>query len=117
LAAGQGVLRELASVLGLTLEEPKGPVEAESFMELARGVREDLLAVGKSELVEKMDVELVGETATGTQAEAVIELLLTVRDDLRAAREYELADTIRDGLASLGVIVEDGSEGSIWRVG
>jgi cysteinyl-tRNA synthetase len=117
LVAGQGVLRELADVLGLTLEEPKRPVEAEPFMELARGVREDLLVAGKSELVEKMDVELVGAMATGPKAASLIELLLTVRDDLRAAKEYELADTIREGLTSLGVIVEDGPEGSIWRVG
>jgi cysteinyl-tRNA synthetase len=76
LVPAQGVLRELADVLGLTLQEPKGPSEAEPF----------------------------------------IDVLLAVRNDLRAAKEYELADKIRAELAKLGIIVEDGSEGSTWRV-
>lgn len=117
LAIGQGTLRELAEVLGLTLRGPKGPTEAEPFVDLARTVRENLLAAGKSELAEKIDVEPRREAAEGTGVHALIELLLTVRDDLRASKEYELADGIREGLGSLGVIVEDGPAGSIWRVG
>jgi cysteinyl-tRNA synthetase len=77
LAPAQEVLRELADVLGLTLQEPKEPSEAKPF----------------------------------------IDLLLAVRNDLRAAKEYELADKIRADLVELGVIVEDGPEGSTWRVG
>lgn len=76
-AAAQGVLRELADVLGLTLEEPEVQREAQPF----------------------------------------IELLLAVRDDLRAAREYKLADKIRAELAALGIVVEDGPDGSSWRPG
>ncbi len=117
LAIGQGTLRELAEVLGLTLREPTGPTEAEPFVDLARSVRDDLLAAGKSELAEKMDVEPLRATAKATEAQPVIELLLSVRDDLRASSDYELADRIREGLASRGVIVEDGPAGSMWRAG
>jgi len=52
-------------------------------------------------------------------AEAVpfIELLLEVRKGLREAKQFELADQIRDQLAELGVHIEDGKQGTTWRVG
>ena len=37
--------------------------------------------------------------------------------DLRKAKQWALADKIRDSLKSLGVIVEDGPQGSTWRHG
>jgi cysteinyl-tRNA synthetase len=46
-----------------------------------------------------------------------VELLLSVRSDLRKARQWALADRVRDGLKGLGVIVEDGPQGSTWRLG
>jgi cysteinyl-tRNA synthetase len=45
---------------------------------------------------------------------ALIELLIDLREQLRAARSYELADEIRDRLASLGVALKDGAEGTLW---
>ncbi len=44
-----------------------------------------------------------------------VDLLVQVRDELRAARQFELADRIRDRLSALGVSVEDSSEGARWR--
>lgn len=44
-----------------------------------------------------------------------INLLLTIRQDLRKARQWALADKIRDELKALGVIVEDSAQGSTWR--
>ncbi len=44
-----------------------------------------------------------------------IDLLVRVRDDLRAAKQWALADTIRDGLVAQGIAVEDGPTGSTWR--
>jgi len=51
------------------------------------------------------------------QAEAApfIDLLVEVREALREARQFELADRIRAGLAELGVTIEDGKGGSTWR--
>lgn len=47
---------------------------------------------------------------------AFIELLLDVRRQLREAKQYQLADGIRSGLAERGVIVEDRPGGtSAWR--
>jgi cysteinyl-tRNA synthetase len=44
-----------------------------------------------------------------------IDLLLEVRRDLRQAKQYQLADSVRDRLATLGIVVEDRPDGTIWR--
>ena len=45
-----------------------------------------------------------------------IELLLEIRKDLRTAKQWELSDKIRDQLSALGVSLEDGKGGTVWRV-
>jgi len=50
-------------------------------------------------------------------AAAFIEVLLEVRTALREAKQWELSDMIRDNLAGLGVMIEDGQEGTTWRAG
>ena len=44
-----------------------------------------------------------------------IDLLVSVRTELRAARQFALADQIRDGLAEQGVTLEDGPQGTQWQ--
>ncbi len=44
-----------------------------------------------------------------------IDLLVSVRTELRAARQFALADQIRDGLAEQGVTLEDGPQGTHWE--
>ena len=44
-----------------------------------------------------------------------IELLIAVRNDLRAAKQFALADRIRDGLTGVGVALEDTADGTVWR--
>ena len=45
-----------------------------------------------------------------------IELLLETRAELRKAKQFALGDQIRDRLKGLGVEVEDGPQGSTWRM-
>ncbi len=54
------------------------------------------------------------ETAQGDIA-PLVDLLLEVRAELRRARNFALADRIRDRLAELGIQVEDTPHGSVWR--
>ncbi len=54
------------------------------------------------------------ETAQGDIA-SLVDLLLEVRAELRRARNFALADRIRDRLADLGIQVEDTPHGSVWR--
>ena len=47
-------------------------------------------------------------------AEPFIALLVRVRDELRAAKQWALADMVRDELGQRGIAVEDGPTGSTW---
>jgi cysteinyl-tRNA synthetase len=67
---------------------------------------------------------VLGLTLGGTPAEMqsssvaakpFIDLLVKVRGELRAAKQWALADHVRDGLKELGVTMEDGLEGTTWR--
>lgn len=48
-------------------------------------------------------------------AEPFIDLLVQIRNDLRAARQFELADKVRDELSNLGVTLEDTRQGTTWK--
>jgi len=51
------------------------------------------------------------------QAAPFIELLIETRRQLRAAKQFALADQIRGELAKLGVVLEDGPQGTTWKAG
>ena len=50
-----------------------------------------------------------------TEIEPFIALLVETRAQLRAAKQWALADRVRDRLAELGVILEDGAGGTTWK--
>ena len=54
--------------------------------------------------------------ASAIAAAPFIELLISLRKELREAKQYQLADRIRDGLGELGVALEDGAGGTTWKV-
>ncbi len=74
-SSAQGLLLELADVLGLRLEQSEQPIAAAPF----------------------------------------IELLIQVRSELRAAKQWQLADRVRDGLSGVGIVLEDGPQGTTWK--
>ena len=43
-----------------------------------------------------------------------VDLLVELRTELRTAKQYALADRVRDGLVELGVELQDGPEGTEW---
>ena len=45
-----------------------------------------------------------------------IEALVEKRSQARAAKDWALSDTIRDRLKEMGVILEDGPQGTTWRL-
>ena len=51
-----------------------------------------------------------------TLAEGLIQILIDLRHQARQARNWAAADAIRDRLANLGVVLEDGPEGTRWRL-
>ncbi|UCC63510.1 MAG: cysteine--tRNA ligase [Anaerolineae bacterium] len=60
------------------------------------------------------DVLLQG-AAAGLES-GLMRLLIEMRHEARQARNWAQADAIRDRLAELGIVLEDGPEGTTWRV-
>jgi cysteinyl-tRNA synthetase len=53
--------------------------------------------------------------ATGAgDATPFIDLLVDLRRELRAAKQWALADRVRDGLRELGIELKDGPDGTTW---
>ncbi len=48
-------------------------------------------------------------------AEPLIQLLIEIREELRQAKQWQLADRVRDRLADLGITLEDTPKGTVWK--
>jgi cysteinyl-tRNA synthetase len=48
--------------------------------------------------------------------DALVKFILQQRDAARARRDYATADSIRDGLENIGVMIEDTPQGSRWEL-
>jgi cysteinyl-tRNA synthetase len=100
--------------------------------DLTRGVNSILNAaepprLGTLEAIDKMYRDLAGDVLgilaeeTGDSASAerevgLIELLIEMRAKAREAKQWAEADGIRSRLAELGIALEDGSDGTVWRI-
>lgn len=60
--------------------------------------------------------DAVSAGGDGRLTEALIELLLEVRQTARAAKDWAMADKIRDRLNELGIVLEDTADGSRWKL-
>ncbi len=46
----------------------------------------------------------------------LVELLIATRNRLREARQWQLADEVRAKLTELGIVLEDTSDGTVWKL-
>jgi cysteinyl-tRNA synthetase len=67
------------------------------------------------ELAKTLGFTLEGPARANIEAEPLIELLISIRNDLRHAKQYQLADNLRNKLIELGIALEDTSKGTIWK--
>ncbi len=59
---------------------------------------------------------ILGETGQDDQlAEGLVQLIIKIRQEARAKKDWSTADTIRDGLKELGIILEDTPQGVRWK--
>jgi cyanophycinase-like exopeptidase len=83
------------------------------------GVDEETVAEGRAALADCVRAwsHMLGDDAGGetSQNAPLVDMLVAVRSRLRADGAWPLADTIRDGLSSLGIVLEDDSSGTAWR--
>jgi cysteinyl-tRNA synthetase len=103
------------------------PIAIAALYDLARAInrgraQDDVslsVEVARSKLIELAQILGLdlGESASATLRDAApfIDLLISLRNDLRAARQFELADKVRDQLAEHGVTLEDTRQGTIWK--
>ncbi|HYF64537.1 MAG TPA: cysteine--tRNA ligase [Herpetosiphonaceae bacterium] len=68
------------------------------------------------ELAGVLGLRLEIPAQAATDAAPFIELLIELRADLRKAKQWQLADQVRDKLAALGVTLEDGAGGTTYEV-
>lgn len=115
-------LKELASVLGFTLEEREIPtLELKAAIEIYASLSDELRKAKQwltSQTQKKID-DLDKTSRRGSEpvlvSEDLVELLISTRAELRQAKQWQLADNIRSRLAELGIALEDTSKGTVWK--
>ena len=56
-----------------------------------------------------------GAESSGTLVGPIVDLLIAVRGDVRVQKLWALSDKIRDGLARIGIGLEDKKTGTTWK--
>jgi len=97
--------REVNSLLNSGEPVSKGTLEA--IDKLYGTLGGDVLGLIPTDVAAKADDALV---------DSLVRLLIDMRHEARRTRNWASADAIRDHLAGLGVILEDGAEGTRWRL-
>ena len=105
-----GALREMSKMLGSLEGDDLGAYAQHcvDWLEDTAGSVLGVLPTREQTIAEPEDDPRRAEIADQ------VEELLAKRSEARAAKDWPAADTIRDELASLGVVVTDTSEGPIW---
>jgi cysteinyl-tRNA synthetase len=125
-AGALGAIFELARAANTFLSHNQGAMSTTDFHALAEA--EDALI----ELLEVLGIEMTDVRAesmrgyppevfelasalagyNGADSEEAVEALLAARSVARASKNWDAADAVRDGLADIGIVVEDTSQGA-----
>ncbi|MCY3638415.1 MAG: cysteine--tRNA ligase, partial [Chloroflexi bacterium] len=99
--------RALAAIFDLSREINRAAEQSKDVSAAQQTLRElvDILGI---------DIEHQAEDSGGDIA-PFVELLVDIRAELRSAKQFALADKIRDELTERGVTLEDSSSGTEWR--
>jgi cysteinyl-tRNA synthetase len=95
-----------------------------ALFDLAREINRGISQRASVEEAQRMLLELGGvlgftfeDRDVRLGADPFVELLISVRADLRTQKQWQLADSIRCRLGELGVVLEDGPQGTTWKYG
>ena len=100
--------RALAAVFDLSREINRASEQGKDVTSSQDTLRELVGILG-------IDLESQSSDSDGDIA-PFVDLLVNIRTELRGARQFALADRIRDELGELGVSIEDSSQGTEWRI-
>jgi cysteinyl-tRNA synthetase len=99
--------RALAALFDLARETNRARDEGRDVSQPAALLRE---------LADVLGLSLAAPERHQQQAAPFVDLLIQLRADLRAAKQWALADRVRDGLTALGVELMDTPQGTTWKV-
>jgi len=68
------------------------------------------------EIIGVLGFDIDGRRVESEELVRLVDLLVKVRSHLRRMAEWEVSDRIRDELNKLGIVLEDRSEGTVWRL-
>jgi len=94
-----------------------------ALFDLAKEINKGQKAKMQVSKAQKMLTEFAGvlgltlkeEESISLDAIPLIELLIETRKGLRTAKQWELADNVRNGLLALGITLEDKPSGTTWK--
>ena len=132
LASALQVYQELASVLGLTLQERTQTANQDMLrvLDMLPGIHARLNDESLDDVAERLQSDMAGRGITisdsrapmlagdaepGAAGAAALDLLVEIRQALRSSRRYDLADYLRDALSEAGFVLEDTPTGTEWK--
>ena len=84
-------------------------VESEEFITQAREVERDMIAL--------LGAHLASSSSSTVECLApLVEELLALRLEFRRQKKWQEADSIRDCLSRLNIVIEDTKQGSRWQM-
>ncbi|HVT90856.1 MAG TPA: cysteine--tRNA ligase, partial [Tepidisphaeraceae bacterium] len=115
-AGAIGVMHEMAGEINSYIEQTKAEQEKSAhfvkiFSAAALSLKKLGLLLGLFREAPRPKAQ-GGSRALGDQ---LMELIIQLREQARKNKDFATADAIRDGLAKLGITVEDRPQGTIWR--
>jgi cysteinyl-tRNA synthetase len=95
----------------LNSDEPTSRATLEGIVGLYQTLGGDVLGI-------LFDDKAAGDLSRsdGESVDALVRLLIEIRQEARQTRNWDQADRIRDRLAEMGIALEDGPEGTRWRL-
>ncbi|MCG3179622.1 MAG: Cysteine--tRNA ligase [Phycisphaerae bacterium] len=113
-AGAISVLHDLAGLVNRYIDEEhlesKGRAEGLSF---ALGGAVMIVELGR--IIGLFEQPPRKAATSDALADSLMKLFIELRQQARAGKNFALADNIRDRLAEIGVVLEDRSDGTIWR--
>lgn len=110
---------ELAKEINIFVGKFNGKVSApvKELMDKAHGLVKDFNSVLGTFKEDKLTGRLLIESAAADDqlTEGLLQLIIKIRQEARGRKDWATADTIRDGLKELGIILEDTPQGVRWK--
>ncbi len=114
-AGAIAVLHEITGSINGFLEKNRADTERHpEVVETAAAAVQTLRKLGRILGLFRPEIPGVAAKEPGT-VEQLMALLIQVRNEARKTKQFALADSVRDGLKTIGITLEDRPDGTGWR--